>query len=72
MSTSPIQQRKAQYRFTPAMQRRRCGNCMYVTGGGAQKHPKQCIRISCMVSEWSVCEQHDFRRPHQGVTAAKR
>lgn len=69
MSTSPIQHRKAQCGYTPAMQRKRCGNCMYERGGDSPNHPQQCARIGCMVSEWAVCDQHEFKRPHQGVTA---
>lgn len=69
MSASPIAQKKACFGFTPAMQRQRCGNCKYLLKGDTANHPTQCSRIGCMVSEWAVCLQHEFKRPHQGVTA---
>lgn len=69
MSASPIAQKKAQHRFTTAMQRPRCGNCKHERGGDTPAYPQQCWVLGCMVSEWAVCNLHEFKRPHQGVTA---
>jgi hypothetical protein len=69
MSASPIERKKAQYRYTPAMQRPRCGNCTHERGGHTN-YPQQCWALGCMVSDWAVCDLHQFKAPAAAATPA--
>ncbi len=69
MSASPIEQKKAQHRFTPAMQRPRCGNCKHERGGDKPAYPQQCWALGCLVSDWAVCDLHEFKGIPKSIRA---
>jgi hypothetical protein len=69
MTAGPITAFKSQQGFLNAMQRSRCGNCAHLIKADNPQLVDQCGQGRFMVSKWSICRLHEFKRPNQVAAA---
>jgi hypothetical protein len=69
MTANPITLAKSSQGYLIAMQRPRCGNCDHLIKADNPQLVDQCGQGRFMVSKWSICRLHEFKRPYQAATA---